>query len=172
MKKRFNGAADPLVEAFGYDGGWTFQRRVETKAEELIFKRIVRRLQWRKFAAKKWRTMSAEAKAAVVEYRKQWARDHPDVMRESSRAAKRRRRAKPKIRNAENAKRRAQRAKETQRRRAELVYTCAVCGVQWCQLGRIPAVAPRYCAQSCKSKASYQRGKAAGKAWALRKKAL
>lgn len=124
------------------------------------FKRLVWRLQQRRVWAKK----APEKKAKIYDYRRAWAKRNKERVLECAREHKRKRRA-AKIGWAKDevAKKRAVRAIASQKRRAELVYTCVVCGAQWCKLGRIPPRPPKYCSQACDSRAGYLRAKAAGK---------
>ena len=128
-------------------------------------------LVWRLQARKYWKAKNPTSRARILEYRRQWRLQHIDRFRASVRAAKLRRRADPLKRAHDNAMRRQLRASKSAERRAALVYTCVVCGAQWSKPGRIPPVPPKYCSQSCRGKANYARGKAQGKAWAMRDKA-
>jgi hypothetical protein len=142
---------------------WEFRRGKEARD----FQRLVWRLQAKKY----WANKNPESKARIQEYRREWARKHRERMNEYSRKAKKKLRANSKYRAKELAKKRAKHAEKSAAMRADRVYTCVVCGAQWCQLGRIPSRPPKYCTQSCRGRANYQRGKAAGKAWAARGKA-
>lgn len=168
----FGEASGGRREYFGADG-YSFGRlgKVETRKELDEFAKLCRRLSWRKFAKRWWNeTATPEQKARIYAYRQQWARENWQKVLESGRKAKKKRRARPEVREQEaQAKRRAREPARNQRR-AELVYTCAVCGVRWCQLGRIPARPPKYCTQSCRGRANYLRGKSAAKPWAMRAK--
>lgn len=143
--------------------------RDEPAPTPLAFKRLVWRLQAKKY----WRAKNPESKAKIIAYRKAWAEVHKEQYRAAVNAAKRRRRAHPEIRAEEAAEKRARRAVKTRARRDATVYSCAVCGVQWSPVGgRLPSRPPKYCTQPCRSRANYRRGRAQGKAWALRGAAL
>lgn len=165
----FAEAAGGKREFFGSDG-YSFNRLSSLKKEQREFSVLCRKLSWRKHAKKWWANATPEQKAKVYAYRQQWAREHWDSVLESGRRAKRKRRARPGIWAAELAEKKRKRELARQQRRAELVYTCDVCGAQWCQLGRIPARPPKYCTQPCRARANYRRGKAAQKPWAMRTK--
>jgi len=131
-----------------------------------------RRLVWRLRAKKHWAEKSPEKKSAIREYRKQWYEDNKDHCNEMAAKWKREARKDPTYREAENEEKRARRAAETEHRRRSIVYTCEQCGAQWSFFkGRIPSRTPKYCSQSCASRANYERGKATGKRWAKRDKA-
>jgi hypothetical protein len=144
---------------------WRFRK----EQQEGDFQRLVWRLQAKKY----WAAKPEERKALIRAYRERWRKEHMDRANESSRKSKAKRRRDPQLRRVEIEEKRAKRAVERQARRAAIVYTCAVCGTQWSPaVGRIPARAPKYCPNgtSCRGRANYQRGKAAGKRWALRTK--
>jgi hypothetical protein len=131
-----------------------------------------RRLVWRLRAKRDWATKSPERKSAIRAYRKQWYEDNKERCFELAAKWKRERRKDPTYREAENATKRAKRAVETEQRRRSIVYTCEQCGAQWSNFkGRIPSRPPKYCSSSCRARANYERGKAAGKRWAKRDKA-
>ena len=121
------------------------------------FQRLIWRLQARKY----WQAKNPESKARILEYRRQWAKDHPEQVRASMLASKRRFNA----RNRERlvAEKRAKYAAKSQARREATVYVCQLCGAEWCQIGRIPSRPPKFCSQPCKSRIGYLRAKAAGK---------
>ena len=120
-----------------------------------------RRLVWRLQAKKYWAEKDPARKAAIVAYRERWREEHRELHNAYSRKAKRKRRNNPEIRAAEISAKRAKRAAASQRRRAATVYTCEVCGSQWSPIGRIPTQPPKYCEQRCASKAAYARAKEA-----------
>ncbi len=157
------------VEFFGKDG-YSFNRFAKRGREEREFAQLCRRLSWSKFAKKWWATATPEQKAKVYSYRQKWARENWQSVLESARRSKKKRRARPEVRANEALAKREARMPARELRRAELVYTCATCGVQWCQLGRIPSRPPKYCTQSCRARANYLRGKASGANWAKRTK--
>lgn len=127
------------------------------RREEREFKRLVRRLQWRRLAAKRWRDLTPEQRAAVVAYRKRWAAAHPEQMKRIYAKARKKRRSNPRKRALELQQKRDRRKRETQERRAATVYTCAECGSQWSPWGgRLPARPPKYCSQSCRGRAGYK----------------
>lgn len=167
----FGEATGGRTEYFGADG-YSFGRlgKVETRKELSEFARLCRRLSWRKYAKAWWATAALEQKARVYAYRQEWARRNWQKVLESGRRAKKKRRSRPEVREHEARQKREAREPARLRRRAELVYTCAVCGAQWCQLGRIPSRPPKFCTQSCRSRANYLRGKSSGKRWAMRTK--
>lgn len=123
------------------------------------FKHLVWRLQAKKY----WAAKPSERKARIFGYRRRWALEHPEQVKASAAKARKKLRGDPRKRAKELADKRARHAEKSQARRAATVYTCAVCEVQWCQLGRIPARPPKYCVQACRSRANYLRAKAAGK---------
>lgn len=139
---------------------WRFRQEVN----DPTFRRLV----WRLQAAKYWRAKNPASKARIMAYRARWRETHREQYNAACAKAKRKRRANPKIREAENAERRATRAIESQKRRAETVYTCRVCGSYWSPVGRLPTRPPTYCGTACSSRANYLRGKARGATWALR----
>jgi hypothetical protein len=130
------------------------------------FRRLVWRLQWKKY----WKSKDAVRKAAIVAYRKRWAKDNHERVRKAANKARKKRRGVAANWKAELAAKKAKRAVARQARRAATVYTCVQCGSQWSPIGRIPSRPPKYCDRPCLAKANYERGKKAGKAWALRTK--
>lgn len=141
---------------------WKFRK----EQQEGDFKRLIWRLQAKKY----WASKPEERKALIRAYREQWRKKHADRANASSRKSKARRRKDPAAWRAELDAKKEARAVERQARRAATIYTCAQCGSQWSPVGRIPARAPKYCDHPCAAKANYQRGKVAGKPWALRTK--
>lgn len=144
---------------------WAF-RKLQNEGD---FKRLIWRLQAKKY----WASKPEERKALIRAYRERWRQLHADRHNASSRRAKAKRRKNPAIWRAELEAKREARAIERQARRAATIYTCAVCGTRWSPaVGRIPTRPPKYCPNgtSCRGKANYQRGKVAGKPWAMRTK--
>ena len=127
------------------------------KREAKEFQRLVWRLQARKY----WAAKDPERKQRIYEYRRQWALDHPERVKEYNAKAKAKRRADPKVRAAEAREKRERRAVQSQKRRARTVYTCIVCGTQWSPVGRIPSRPPHTCNNGarCKSRLQWLRRK-------------
>lgn len=121
------------------------------------------RLVWRLQAKKYWAAKDPERKRRIYEYRRQWAQDHPEAVRQMMAKAKEKYRSRPQNRAKEAMQKRERRAVEREKRRAETVYTCVECGAQWSPIGRIPSRPPKYCSLSCRGKVAYRRDKAAGK---------
>lgn len=120
------------------------------------FKRLVWALQQRRAWAKK----APERKARIFAYRKKWAKEHPETARDWKRRG---RAAQAPWWQKQLARKREKFAEVSAKRRA-VPWTCVVCGVQWCTVGRLPAgFKPKYCSQSCRGRAAYQRAKKAGK---------
>ncbi len=137
---------------------WAFKKE---HIDGLDFRRLVWRLQAKKY----WAAKNPISKARIKEYRRQWRLQHKAHCQRLTRDWKREARKDPAYRAKQAAAHRAATAIKSQKRRAELIYTCVVCGAQWCRLGRIPARPPKYCGQRCRSRANYLRAKAAGKPW-------
>jgi len=127
------------------------------------FDRLVGRLRQRKY----WKNMAPASKARIRAYRKQWAAENKERYQAAVNRCKRQRR---KLKTPgfvrEMEARRALRLQERIARHAAAVFVCVVCGAQWCAslLKELPrAHAPKYCTQTCRSRAGYLRARAAGK---------
>lgn len=125
--------------------------------------RDFQKLVWRLQAKKYWAAKAPERKARIKAYRAQWQRDHRERMNELQRA---RRKKNGRVYSAkELATRKANRAAEKLARHAAAVWTCEVCGAQWCtplHLG-LPRFTPKWCSTAHKSRAATERRIAAGK---------
>jgi len=131
------------------------------------FERLVWRLRARKYWKQKKET-NPSSHRRILDYRKQWARDNKERYRKAVNEARRRGRktlhSPGYVRERELKLKR--RREERIARHAAAVFTCVVCGAQWCAslLKELPrSNAPKYCMQKCRSRAGYLRAKAAGK---------
>ena len=117
------------------------------------------RLIWRLQARKHWKAKDPERKARILAYRRQWALDHPERVKEYMRKAK----AKRRDSGATAKESRKRRAKKRAERIESIVYTCTVCGQRWQPdpSRRLPSRRPKYCSQRCRSRAANQRLKEA-----------
>lgn len=144
------------------------------RREAREFNQLCRRLSWNKSAKKRWATLDAETKAAIVAYRKRWREEHRDQYNAAVRRAKQRRRRVTELRLRENAEKRSYRAAAIAARKAAERFVCAGpgCGREFGldPAKRIPSRRPKYCSGACQARANYQRGKASRKPWALRTK--
>lgn len=143
---------------------WSIRKEIDDPE----FERLIGRLQQKRY----WANLDPETKARIRSYREQWKEENREQYRAAVRNAKRRGRADGArwYENEKCRKREKFKKNDTQRMRKE-VYTCVVCGAQWCiARGRIPSRRPKYCSQPCRSKANYERGKTRGAPWARRDK--
>lgn len=146
---------------------WSIRKEIDDPA----FRLLCRRLSWRKYAKARLARMTTEEKARIAEYKRVWRARNRDRCNARDAATKRQARARG-AKWYKNERRRRKRNEETERKeRRKQVYTCVVCGAQWCiGLGRIPTTPPKYCSQPCRARANYERGKARGAPWAQRGK--
>ena len=121
------------------------------------FKLLIKALQARRY----WREASPERRARMVAYRKQWAAEHPEAVKKAVQECKRRqRKAKTPAFLREVANKRARRRRELVERHASAVYTCTVCGAQWCTALHVQLpkkFKPKYCGSTCRGRACYSR---------------